>query len=161
MPLEALAAALEASALSQALRSSIWLYPLVNTGHVLGIALLFGAIVPLDLRLIGCWKPVPLEPLARVLIPVAVCGLVLALSTGALMFATRPPDYLDEPLFGIKLALLGAALCNALLLRRSPHWALLGVTPDAAPRPAWRWAGALSIGLWLGVITLGRLIGYR
>ena len=161
MPLEALAAALEASALSQALRSSIWLYPLVNTGHVLGIALLFGAIVPLDLRLIGCWKPVPLEPLARVLTPVAAGGLLLALSTGALMFVTRPPDYLGEPLFGIKMALLGTAVGNALLLRRSPHWALLHVTPRAAPRPAWRWAGALSIVLWLGVITLGRLIGYR
>ena len=51
MPLgETLGAALEATALSQALRASIWLYPLVNTGHVVGIALLFGAIVPLDLR---------------------------------------------------------------------------------------------------------------
>ena len=58
--LEALAAALQATALSQTLRTSIWLYPLVNTGHVVGIALLFGAIVPVDLRLLGRWPQVPL-----------------------------------------------------------------------------------------------------
>ena len=72
MLLETLAAGLQASELSQTLRSSIWLYPLVNTGHVVGIALLFGAIVPLDLRLLGCWASVPLDHLARILIPVAI-----------------------------------------------------------------------------------------
>jgi len=159
--LETLAAALHASALSQSLRSSVWLYPLVNTGHLVGIALLFGAIVPLDLRLLGCWKRVPLEHLARPLIPMAVAGLLLALPTGVLLFVTRAPDYVVEPLFGLKLGLLGAALLNALLLRRSPHWRSLGVEAGAAVRPAWRVAGVFSIVLWLGVITAGRLIGYR
>lgn len=56
--LEAIAGALDRTALSQTLRASLWLYPLVNTGHVLGIALLFGGIAPLDLRLLGCWRSV-------------------------------------------------------------------------------------------------------
>jgi hypothetical protein len=159
--LETLAAALHASTLSQTLRSSVWLYPLVNTGHLVGIALLFGAIVPLDLRLLGCWKRVPLDHLARPLVLTAIVGLVLALPTGALLFATRPLDYVVEPLFGLKLGLLGAALINALVLRRSPHWRPLGVEAGAPARPAWRIAGVLSIVLWLGVITAGRLIGYR
>jgi len=161
MPLETLAAGLQATELSQLLRSSVWLYPLVNTGHVVGIALLFGAIAPLDLRLIGCWKGTPLDQLARTLIPVAIVGLVLAVSTGLLLFATRPLDYVVEPLFGIKMALLSAAVLNAVLLRRSPQWRLVSVAAGAPLRPAWRAAGILSIVLWLGVITAGRLIGYR
>lgn len=161
MGLETWAAALHASALSQALRASIWLYPLVNTGHVVGIALLFGAIAPLDLRLMGCWKSVPLHHLARVAVPVAVAGLLLAAGTGSLLFATRPLDYVHEPLFGLKMALLAAAIFNALLLRRSLPWQLLGVVAGAPWRPTWAVAGAASVALWLGVITAGRLIGYR
>jgi hypothetical protein len=161
MLLETLAAGLQATELSHLLRSSIWLYPLVNTGHVVGIALLFGAITPLDLRLVGCWKGTPLDHLARTLIPVAIVGLALAVSTGSLLFATRPLDYVIEPLFGIKMALLCAAVLNALLLRRLPQWRLAGVAAGAPPRRAWRVAGILSIVLWLGVITAGRLIGYR
>ena len=159
--LEAFASMLHATALSRELRASIWVYPLVNTGHVVGIALLFGAIAPLDLRLLGCWKRVPLDHLAATLVPVSVAGLVLAVSTGALLFATKPLDYVIEPLFGIKMALLGAAVLNALLLRRSSQWRVLGVARDASPRPGWRVAAVVSIVLWLGVITAGRLIGYR
>jgi hypothetical protein len=161
--IEALVDLLNGSALSQSLRASVWLYPLVNTGHVLGIALLFGAIAPLDLRLLGCWREVALAPLARVLVPMAMTGLVLALTTGALLFATRPRDYIFEPVFLIKLALLAAAILNALALRRLPEWSLLRVEADAgyAIPTRWRFAALASIVLWLGVITAGRLIGYR
>ena len=159
--LEPLAAALQATGLSEVLRASVWLYPLVNTGHVVGIALLFGAIVPMDLRLSGAFRSVPLEPLATTLVPVAITGLLLALATGALLFATRPLDYVVEPLFGIKLALLAAAVLNALWLRLDPHCRRLGAAVGVPPRPGWRWHGALSVLLWLGVITAGRLIGYR
>jgi hypothetical protein len=89
MWLEAWATALHASGLSQALRASIWLYPLVNTAHVVGIALLFGAIAPLDLRLMGCWKSVPLHHLARAAVPVAMAGLLLAAGTGSLQDVMR------------------------------------------------------------------------
>jgi hypothetical protein len=161
MPLQALAEVLQASELSRALRASIWLYPLVNTAHLVGIALLFGAIAPLDLRLIGCWRGVPVAHLARTLVPVAVGGLVLAVATGSLLFATRPLDYVVEPLFGLKMTLLAAAVVNALALRGSAAWRGRHAAVDAAPGPAWRAAGVLSIALWLGVITVGRLIGYR
>lgn len=161
MSLESLAAALQASGLSETLRASVWLYPLVNTGHVVGIALLFGAIVPLDLRLLGGFRAVPLAPLATTLVPMAMAGLLLALSTGALLFATRPLDYVVEPLFGLKLLLLAAAVLNALWLRFDPHWRHLGATFGMPLRRRWRLHGALSVLLWLGVITAGRLIGYR
>jgi hypothetical protein len=159
--LETLATALQESGLSQALRASVWLYPLVNTGHVIGIALMFGAIVPLDLRLLGGWRQVPLPALAAVLVPVAVAGLSLALATGLLLFATRPLDYVVEPLFGWKMGLLAVAVLNALWLRRSPRWRRFVPDADVPVRPAWKCAALLSMLLWLGVIAAGRLIGYR
>ena len=55
------AAALEATALATGLRNSVWSYPLVNAAHILGVALLVGSIVPLDLRLLGAWRSAPLE----------------------------------------------------------------------------------------------------
>ena len=160
MLIDAWATALQETGLSQALRASTWLYPLINTGHLLGIAVLFGAIAPIDLRLLGCWKRVPLEPLARVLLPMAVGGLVLAVVTGALLFATQPRDYLTQPLFALKFALILAAVINAGLLRRSTAWQRLRAE-GGETRPVWGIAGMVSLLLWIGAITVGRLIGYR
>ena len=61
--------ALEASALGQAMRQWLWLYPAVETAHIVGIALLFGSIAVLDLRLLGVWKRVPVKPLAAQVLP--------------------------------------------------------------------------------------------
>jgi hypothetical protein len=161
--LDALAQALHDSSLSQTLRASIWLYPVVNTAHVLGIALLVGGIVPLDLRLAGCWRRVPIAPLARVLVTTATTGFALAVASGALLFATRPLDYVVLPLFGLKLTLALAAAINALLVLRSPQWSAVS-QGEASASPAgtpWRIAAGLSIVLWLSVVTAGRLIGYR
>ena len=70
-------AALEATPLATALRGSVWVYPLVNAAHILGVALLVGSIVPLDLRLLGVWRSVPLTPLWGVLTRTAGAGLIL------------------------------------------------------------------------------------
>lgn len=160
--LDAWAAVLQVSELSRALRASLWLYPMVNAGHLIGMGLLVGATVPLDLRLLGLWRSLPVEPMTRVLVPTAVVGLLLAVANGSLLFASRPLDYVHEPLFGFKLGLVALAIVNALALRRLP-WAL-GWRETAAGQPApraARWAGALSITLWLTVIIVGRLLGYR
>lgn len=159
--LEALAEALQSTAFSRTLAASVWLYPLVNTAHIVGIALLFGGIVPLDLRLVGCWPRQAVDPLRKVLVPVAVAGLLLAVASGALLFATRPKDYLAEPLFTLKLGILAAAVVNALWLRRFAGWQRHDENGALQLPVAWRVAGALSILLWVAVITTGRLIGYR
>ncbi|HSK38934.1 MAG TPA: hypothetical protein VK943_04125, partial [Arenibaculum sp.] len=111
-----LLAVVEASGFAVALRSSVWLYPLVNTAHIIGIALLFGAIVPLDLRLLGAWKAVPVGTLARVLRPVAATGLAVAAAAGALLFITRASEYVASGFFQVKLLLIALAAANALAL---------------------------------------------
>ena len=155
MSIEAALAALERVPAVEALRNSTYVYPLVNAFHVVGIALLFGAIVPLDLRLAG-WRgdTGPVDPLARLLLPVAIFGLLLAAATGLLLFATDARAYAESWLFRAKLALIGAALLNALALRRI-DWRRGDVTPRRIA-----WAGIASVLLWLTVIIVGRLIGY-
>ena len=145
-----------------ALRASRWVYPLVNAGHIAGIALLVGAIVPLDLRLMGAWRSVPLDQLARVLVPVALAGLALAVLCGFLMFAVSAGKYAALPLFWLKLGLIAAAIANALLLRRSPAWTLASLPdlPSEPPPGRLRAAGALSVGLWLSALLCGRFLAY-
>lgn len=144
-----------------ALRASRWVYPLVNTAHVLGIVLLVGSIVPLDLRLLGLWRGVPLQLLARVLQPMAVAGLAVAVTAGLLMFGVSATKYAAMPLFLVKLALIAAAVVNAVLLRRHPDWVLArvpGIT--AEPGPRLKAAAAFSLALWMAVVLCGRFLAY-
>ncbi len=153
--------ALQEAAPIAALRASRWVYPLVNAGHIAGLALLFGAILPLDLRLLGAWRSVPLAHLVRPLVPVALAGLAIAVVTGLLMFAVGATKYAALALFPVKLALIAAALAIALLLRRSPDWTQ-ALIPEIEGEPTLRLkiAALLSIGLWLATILCGRLLAY-
>jgi len=154
------ASALQSTDLATALRQSFWVYPIVNAGHIVGLALLFGAIVPLDLRLIGLWRSVPIGVMARILLPVAITGLMLAVSTGALLFSTRAVEYAGVTLFWIKLSLIAGAVANALLLHLTAAWTVYQDSELLGTMPRLQLAGALSIGLWLAIILAGRMIGY-
>lgn len=147
---------LEGSALAQALRGSVWWYPLINAAHLLGIALLVGGIVPLDLRLLGLWSGLPLRPLWRVLRITSAIGLALALTTGSLLFITRASDYLASVWFLAKLVvvLLGLVNIAVVMARYAPPGDVEQVAPGL------RRCAMLSLGGWLTVLVLGRLVGY-
>src|ERR671919_220445 len=147
------AQALQETDLATALRQSFWVYPIVNAGHIVGLALLFGAIVPLDLRLLGLWPRVPLAAMSRILLPVTLAGLALAVPTGVLLFSVRATEYIATPLLWIKFSLIACAIANALLLRLSLAWTVHEQSGLAGTTPRLQLAGALSIGLWLAVIT--------
>jgi hypothetical protein len=141
------------SAPAQWLRFSRWGYAAVNTTHVLGIALLVGAILPLDLRLLGAWRSIPLQPLTRILIPVAATGLLLAMATGALLFITHASEYAALDLFFVKLALIGAGTVHALGVH-------LGAGLHDASAARLRLTGATSLSLWLAALVSGRLLAF-
>jgi hypothetical protein len=143
-----------------ALRSSRWTYAAVNASHITGIALLFGAIVPMDLRLLGYFRQVSIQALARILVPIAASGLLLAIAAGMLLFSIRAVQYAGTTLFQIKLVLIACGIANALLLRKAVDWeAARQETWDRPPRRL-RMAGALSIALWLAVIVCGRMLAF-
>ena len=147
-----IAAAIEASPLATLLRQSRWTYPAVNALHVLGVALLVGAIVPMDLRLIGLWRAeMPLAAVLRLLRPVAAAGALLAIAAGVLLFVVQARDYVGQPLFAIKMTLVAAGLAHALA------W---GSALAAAPRPRQRLAGGFSLAVWIPALLCGRTLGY-
>lgn len=140
---------------------AVWLrqarlgYALVNTAHVLGIALLVGAIVPLDLRLLGLWPRVDRAALVAVLVPMAACGLALALVSGGLLFAVRAPSYAALPVFALKQGLVGLGVASALALHLRHGPALRSASPARL-----RWAASVSLLCWLGALACGRAIAF-
>ena len=146
-------AALEGTAVATGLRNSVWAYPLVNAGHILGIALLVGSSVPLSLRVLGVWKSIPQGPLRRVLSRTADAGFLLAVACGLLLFSARAAAYMRSGIFLAKMVVLVAAVASTLLLR--------ALVPDSGnPSIQSRAAAGFSLAGWLAVLTLGRLIGY-
>ncbi len=150
--------ALEQSALAGLLRQSTWLYPLISAAHIAGLALLFGSIVPMDLRLLGAWPSMPVALLARVLVPTAMGGLVLAMTTGLLLFTAHAVRYAGIGVFQLKLGLVAVAVANAVLLERSRLW-MEAKAHGMLASPV-RLAAGLSLALWTGVLLAGRLVGF-
>lgn len=153
--MDILLAAIEQSAAATALRFSRWGYAGVNAAHILGIALLVGSIIPMDLRLLGAWPHIPRSQLARVLVPVAICGLCIAICTGLLLFSVRASEYASLMVFWVKMALVIMGAGSAITLHAMHGWWLAD-----GPQAHFARAGALSILCWLGALTAGRLIAF-
>lgn len=153
--MEALIASLEAMGWVLALRTSRWGYAAVSALHVLGLAMLVGAILPLDLRLLGFRRFVSHEVLARVLAPVAAIGLAIAIVSGVALFAVRATEYAALGVVQVKLALVAAGTVSALFAHVRHGPTLAGASP-------WHLAlhGAISLSCWLAALFCGRLIAF-
>ena len=156
-----IASALEAAELARALRDSVWAYPIVNAGHVFGIALLVGSIVPLDLRLLGLWPNTSVASLRQVLTVTAAAGLVIAVACGLLLFSTRATEYLGSKFFIAKMAVIAIGVINAATLRWrcNSAWLRSNAHATAIHLPV-RVAAAVSLATWIAALVLGRLVGY-
>ena len=142
---------------------AVWLqgsgvaYLLVNAAHILGIALLIGAILPLDLSIAAPGRR-SLASIGPLLLRSAAVGLTLVLVTGLWLFSVKPREYLANPAFLAKLALLGFALGNIAVQHRVTNFrdALKGEQVSLGTRLA----AGVSAGLWVGVLIAGRWIGF-
>ena len=153
--MEAFLATIEGTAVAETLRQARWGYAALNATHILGICLVVGAILPLDLRLLGVWRHVPRADLVRVLAPVAAFGLALAVTAGLLLFTIRARQYAATDIFQLKMALIVTGTLAALYIHRA-HGILL---EDASDRRLARHA-ILSMACWLGALICGRLIAF-
>ena len=95
----------------------MWLYPLVNAGHIVGVALLVGGAVPLGLRYLGLWPSVPAEGLRRVLGRSCDAGFAMTVVSGFLLFVARATAYAASPFFRAKMFVLGTAVVFTVLMR--------------------------------------------
>jgi hypothetical protein len=157
--LDAALTALAQSPPAEAIKASYYAYPLVNAAHILGLATLFGAILALDLRLLGLFPRVPAQPLARVLPRIAAAGLLVALPTGVLLFSVEPFDYVGNRAFLAKLAIVTLGIVHALAVHRTAAWRAVA-RGDRAIGASLRVSGALSLALWTSAIVAGRMIAF-
>ncbi|MES2975229.1 MAG: hypothetical protein V4757_16560 [Pseudomonadota bacterium] len=139
--------------MSGAITSSAWLYPALEIVHIVGIALLLGNLVLLELRVFGKGAALPVPALARLSLGLAGTGFALAALSGVVMFATQPGELLSNRAFTLKMLLLFAAGCNAALFHGRGSLEKLDGTA--------RIMMVVSTLVWVAVIACGRWIAYQ
>ena len=135
-----------------------WGWPASETVHFIGLSLLFGVVLLVDLRMLGFMKGIPYSTLHR-LLPWGVLGFGVNVVTGILFFIGAPPDfYVNNPVFVWKLALILVAGANALYFTVVEQAWTIG----AGDRPpvAAKVAAASGILLWVGVIFCGQMLPF-
>ena len=150
---------LEATALATWTRESpsIWAYPTILTLHTVGLGIVVGANAVIDFRLLGVAPRISiptLSPLFRLI----VWAFLLNAATGVLLFMSEATTKAVQPVFYIKLTLIALALWNTNSVRLGI--AREGGVTDLARRPRYRRLAIVSLALWTGAITAGRLMAY-
>ena len=152
--------AVEATGLGRMMRESMWAFPIVETIHICAFAIVVGSIVVLDLRLLGLSRRVPVSRLASHVLPWTIVAFAVAALSGLTMFTAHAADYLTNEVFMLKMGLILVAGINAGLLHVGALRSVGSWDTDAGPPSRVRFAAALSILLWFGVIACGRLLAY-
>lgn len=134
------------------LRTNPYAYPTLEVMHIIGIALLLGNLVLLELRVLGTGKALPVTDLARLTLSLSIVGFSLAALSGILMFATQAGDLLANRAFVIKMGLLMLASCNAAWFHARGSLSKLDLTAKLQ--------AFVSTIIWIAVIFCGRWIAY-
>ena len=153
---------LQASPLGHAMRESgVWTYGVVNLVHILAVSSLFGAVLVLDLRLLGLWSKVPLPAISGPTVPVAAAGFAIAVVSGVCLLATKATEYVDNPFLYIKFSAIGLGILNVVALNSQSAWKQQR-SREFSSRERARLAvfGGISLVCWLTAISAGRMIGY-
>jgi hypothetical protein len=151
---------LESTSLAEAMRQWLWLYPIVEIIHILGLVVLVGGAALFDFKLLGFSPSLPLQGLARDVLFWAQLSLLVIIPSGLLMFIAHATEMANNPAFQLKLLLLAAAGFNALVFHKRLS-STLGAFDRGMPVPrSAKIHAVFSLSLWTGVITCGRLLAY-
>lgn len=153
---------LEGTELSIAFHESVWMYPIVESVHVLGLCLFLGIAMFWDLRLLGVtfWR-VPATEVEQRLLPWMQAGFAIMVISGAVLILNTPVRYYTNIFFRVKLVMLVLGGINAWVFHSGVYlnvmkWDRTRLTPVQA-----RMAGAVSLVLWAGIVIAGRMIAYN
>jgi hypothetical protein len=161
MNLTSLWQALEASRLASFVASSDWVFPTLETAHVISIVAVVGYIAILDLRLLGLASTsIPVRRLARGTLPYAVAAFGIATFSGMLLFASKAGAYMINPYFLTKLVLLALAGGNVAVFHLFTWRGVAAWDSEAIlPLPV-RMAAFLSLVFWIVIVFCSRMIGF-
>ncbi len=152
---------IEYSSLGITIAESTWMFPTIETLHVIALVTVIGTIALVDLRLVGVkGHALRVSQLAKDTLPWTWGAFALAAITGGLLFISKASSYMINPYFLWKMGLMALAGLNMLYFhmttwRTVQHWELDPSFPAMAKLAGW-----LSLVFWLGVVFCGRLIGF-
>jgi hypothetical protein len=156
--------ALEHTSLAMAMSGKLggeWLFPIVETLHVISLAMVFGSIVMVDLRLVGvASRNSAVSRLSQEVLPYTWGAFICAIVTGTLLFISKAHVYFFNLQFQLKFLCMFLAGVNMLVFHFGAYRHVLEWDRKFPPPSTARLAGALSITLWIGVIFFGRWIGF-
>ncbi|WP_062356757.1 hypothetical protein [Herbidospora yilanensis] len=152
---------LQGGPLTEAIRGTPYLYPVLESIHILGIALLVGPAAVFDLRLLGLGRQkLRVMTAAEHLLPLSRLGFVIAAVTGVLMFLPGASLIADRGSAPWKLGLIVIALLNILIFHRRTYRNVTAWDTDRPTPAAARIAAVISLTSWSGVTIAGRLLAY-
>jgi hypothetical protein len=150
---------LKGTALSNSIVTHIWVWPLCESLHFVGLALVIGIVGLFDLRLMGFMKRIPVAAI-RDLMPLAILGFAINLTSGALFFIGTPEQYVHNVAWWAKVFFLIVAGLNALIFELTMGSAIARLT-DGGDTPAGaKVIGAVSLISWLSVLYWGRMLPF-
>lgn len=139
-----------------ALKTSFYVYPLVNALHIFAIGVLVASVILMDLRILGFAAAVERAALVRLMRQSIATAFPVAVLSGLALFSIRAQEYATNPAFQAKMALLALAGVNLWAFRRlAPPGGGEAPYPSAAQALA-----ALSMALWVAVLVAGRFVGF-
>ena len=146
----------EASWLGNAIRDSLWLFPVIEAVHLLGLCLLGGAILLVDLRLLGVGlRSHPIPQIAREASRWLLLSVVVMLTTGTALFLSESVKCYYSPAFWVKITTLPVALLFTYLVRQR-----VAMRASDTPTGTTKAVAALSLMMWFTVAAAGRWIGF-
>ena len=145
------------TSLGATVRESRWIFAAGETLHFIGLSLLVGGILIVDLRLLGFLRRIPIRA-ALAFLPFVIAGFLINLATGIVFFSADPMMYWPNPAFKLKMALILLAGLNAVVFTVMAQRRVLGLGLDDDTGRIAKVTAGLSLGLWLGVLLLGRLL---
>ena len=148
-----------ATHLSVYLRTLTWVWPLCETLHFVGLAVVVGIAGFFDLRLLGCWKRVPVSA-CREFMPWAIAGFALNLGSGLIFLIIFPAQYVYSQAWWLKVLFLFIAGANALFFETAMGARMVALKPGEDSPVVFKAIGAISIVSWFFVLYFGRMLPY-
>lgn len=156
---EALVVWLKGTPISEVMRTSQFIWPICETLHFIGLALLIGGAGLIDLRLMGVLKSVPVSAVMQMRKWAAV-GIAINVVTGVLFFVGAPDQYIGNPAWYAKLLFLSVAMVNIAIFETTQGERMLKLPAGEKTPATFKLAGAVSMGSWLLVLYFGRMLPF-
>jgi hypothetical protein len=152
---------LESWPVSVGLRESFWMFPAVESTHVIAITLVVGLVMIVDLRVLGLASRMErVTELSGAVLPWAWVAFAVAVISGFLMFAAKPHSYFGNLSFQIKMLLMAAAFLNMLMFHLIPYRSVHSWDDGVPSPPLAKLACGVSLTLWVSIVLMGRWIGF-